>query len=66
MFIHKAKDTDKHEHFIKHLVYILTVTVRRGQWRCAAAAVGEEERKRAGNRWGGRRGKVRGPSSSSL
>ncbi|RWV84540.1 hypothetical protein BHE74_00015936 [Ensete ventricosum] len=26
MFMHKAKDTDKHEHFIKHLVYILTVT----------------------------------------
>ncbi|RRT32371.1 hypothetical protein B296_00044461 [Ensete ventricosum] len=29
MFVHKAKDTDKREHFIKHLVYILTVT--RGQ-----------------------------------
>ncbi|RZS19380.1 hypothetical protein BHM03_00051768 [Ensete ventricosum] len=27
--MHKAKDTDKHEHFIKHLVYILTVT----SWR---------------------------------
>ncbi|RWW28475.1 hypothetical protein GW17_00007051 [Ensete ventricosum] len=35
MFVHKAKDTDKHEHFIKHLVYILTVTQRQGpmiQW----------------------------------
>ncbi|RRT35226.1 hypothetical protein B296_00029195 [Ensete ventricosum] len=29
MFIPKAKDTDKHEHFIKHLVYILTVTLLR-------------------------------------
>ncbi|RZR86543.1 hypothetical protein BHM03_00013754 [Ensete ventricosum] len=28
MYVHKPKDTDKHEHFIKHLVYILTVTVR--------------------------------------
>ncbi|RWV85325.1 hypothetical protein GW17_00052890 [Ensete ventricosum] len=27
MYVHKPKDTDKHEHFIKHLVYILTVTV---------------------------------------
>ncbi|RWW42884.1 hypothetical protein BHE74_00051520 [Ensete ventricosum] len=38
MFVHKAKDTDKHEHFIKHLVYILTVTQRQGpmiQWLCA-------------------------------
>ncbi|RWW50280.1 hypothetical protein BHE74_00043492 [Ensete ventricosum] len=26
MYVHKLKDTDKHEHFIKHLVYILTVT----------------------------------------
>ncbi|RWW76590.1 hypothetical protein BHE74_00015305 [Ensete ventricosum] len=26
MYVHKPKDTDKHEHFIKHLVYILTVT----------------------------------------
>ncbi|RWV77749.1 hypothetical protein GW17_00061385 [Ensete ventricosum] len=26
MYIHKPKDTDKHEHSIKHLVYILTVT----------------------------------------
>ncbi|RWW56819.1 hypothetical protein BHE74_00036424 [Ensete ventricosum] len=29
MYVHKPKDTDKHEHFIKHLVYILTVTSRR-------------------------------------
>ncbi|RWV84318.1 hypothetical protein GW17_00053974 [Ensete ventricosum] len=28
MYVHKPKDTDKHEHFIKHLVYILTVTAR--------------------------------------
>ncbi|RWW30742.1 hypothetical protein GW17_00004671 [Ensete ventricosum] len=28
MYVHKPKDTDKHEHFIKHLVYILTVTTR--------------------------------------
>ncbi|RZS27962.1 hypothetical protein BHM03_00061506 [Ensete ventricosum] len=28
MYVHKPKDTDKHEHFIKHLVYILTVTMR--------------------------------------
>ncbi|RWW18143.1 hypothetical protein GW17_00017869 [Ensete ventricosum] len=28
MYVHKPKDTDKHEHFIKHLVYILTVTRR--------------------------------------
>ncbi|RWV78513.1 hypothetical protein GW17_00060514 [Ensete ventricosum] len=26
MYVHKPKDTDKHEHFIKHLVYILSVT----------------------------------------
>ncbi|RWW06755.1 hypothetical protein BHE74_00033568 [Ensete ventricosum] len=26
MYVHKPKDTDKHEHFIKHIVYILTVT----------------------------------------
>ncbi|RRT32136.1 hypothetical protein B296_00019364 [Ensete ventricosum] len=26
MYVHKPKDTDKHEHFIKHLVYILTMT----------------------------------------
>ncbi|RWV82789.1 hypothetical protein BHE74_00024118 [Ensete ventricosum] len=25
MYVHKPKDTDKHEHFIKHLVYILTL-----------------------------------------
>ncbi|RWV77715.1 hypothetical protein GW17_00061418 [Ensete ventricosum] len=37
MYAHKPKDTDKHEHSIKHLVYILTVTQcagipsRRGQ-----------------------------------
>ncbi|RZR82871.1 hypothetical protein BHM03_00009399 [Ensete ventricosum] len=30
MYVHKPKDTDKHEHFIKHLVYILTVTAWRG------------------------------------
>ncbi|RWW02799.1 hypothetical protein GW17_00034093 [Ensete ventricosum] len=29
MLVHKAKDTDKHEHFIKHLVYTLTVTLGR-------------------------------------
>ncbi|RWV81910.1 hypothetical protein GW17_00056631 [Ensete ventricosum] len=28
MYVHKPKDTDKHEHFIKHLVYILIVTAR--------------------------------------
>ncbi|RWW14449.1 hypothetical protein GW17_00021785 [Ensete ventricosum] len=28
MYVHKPKDTDKHEHFIKHLVYILTRAVR--------------------------------------
>ncbi|RWW60556.1 hypothetical protein BHE74_00032438 [Ensete ventricosum] len=28
MYVHKPKDTDKHEHFIKHLVCILTVTAR--------------------------------------
>ncbi|RWV80974.1 hypothetical protein GW17_00057661 [Ensete ventricosum] len=37
MYVHKPKDTDKHEHFIKHLVYILTVTlctrVVRSDWR---------------------------------
>ncbi|RWW73373.1 hypothetical protein BHE74_00018762 [Ensete ventricosum] len=26
MYVHKPKDTDKLEHFIKHIVYILTVT----------------------------------------
>ncbi|RRT62404.1 hypothetical protein B296_00024715 [Ensete ventricosum] len=26
MYVHKPKDTDKHEHFSKHLIYILTVT----------------------------------------
>ncbi|RZS00237.1 hypothetical protein BHM03_00029885 [Ensete ventricosum] len=29
MYVHKPKDTDKHEHSIKHLVYILTVTARK-------------------------------------
>ncbi|RWV81879.1 hypothetical protein GW17_00056666 [Ensete ventricosum] len=29
MYVHKPKDTDKYEHFIKHLVYILTVIERR-------------------------------------
>ncbi|RWW04957.1 hypothetical protein GW17_00031787 [Ensete ventricosum] len=28
MYVHKPKDTDKLEHFIKHLVCILTVTAR--------------------------------------
>ncbi|RZS28545.1 hypothetical protein BHM03_00062148 [Ensete ventricosum] len=28
MYVQKPKDTYKHEHFIKHLVYILTVTPR--------------------------------------
>ncbi|RZS08862.1 hypothetical protein BHM03_00039891 [Ensete ventricosum] len=40
MYVHKPKDTDKHEHFIKHLVYILTVTPR--------AATAHERGRRAG------------------
>ncbi|RWV93247.1 hypothetical protein BHE74_00035751 [Ensete ventricosum] len=28
MYVHKPKDTDKHEHFIKYLVYVLTVTMQ--------------------------------------
>ncbi|RWW74559.1 hypothetical protein BHE74_00017490 [Ensete ventricosum] len=56
MYVHKPKDTDKHEHSIKHLVYILTVTVwQRDGGNCnehvgvLVAAIG--------SRWGsGRRG----------
>ncbi|RWV96680.1 hypothetical protein GW17_00040593 [Ensete ventricosum] len=38
MYVHKPKDTDKHEHFIKHLVYSLTVII----WGlCMIGAAGE-------------------------
>ncbi|RWW62760.1 hypothetical protein BHE74_00030092 [Ensete ventricosum] len=44
MYVHKPKDTDKHEHFIKHLVYILTVTARYGWYAISAEdEEGEEE-----------------------
>ncbi|RZS28722.1 hypothetical protein BHM03_00062348 [Ensete ventricosum] len=37
MYVHKPKDTDKHEHFIKHLICILTVTRRQVAEACAAS-----------------------------
>ncbi|RWV91041.1 hypothetical protein BHE74_00048832 [Ensete ventricosum] len=40
MYVHKPKDTDKHEHFIKHLVYILTVTARIKQSHMDLEAMG--------------------------
>ncbi|RWW04435.1 hypothetical protein GW17_00032341 [Ensete ventricosum] len=46
MYVHKPKDTDKHEHFIKHLVYILSVTTRGegiAHERRTAQGTGEEQ-----------------------
>ncbi|RZR91732.1 hypothetical protein BHM03_00019909 [Ensete ventricosum] len=45
MFVHKAKDTDKHEHFIKHLVYILTVTVWKIYFKSSSAKLEEADQR---------------------